>query len=145
MDKDLQQLIADLNVDLANEYAAAIQYTYNASVVSGFERPALKPFFEAEITDELGHALYLAEKIKALGGTPTTKAAEVAQPTETTDLLQAALRAETDTIQRYTKRKKQAEKLASTELAIQLEDMIADETRHKEEIERLLNNSQRST
>src|SRR5699024_1284585 len=135
MDKDLQQLIDDLNVDLANEYAAAIQYTYNASVVSGFERPALKPFFEAEITDELGHALYLAEKNKAVGETPSTKAAEVAQQKETTDLHQAALQAETDTFKRYTKRKKQDQTLGLTELAIQLEDMIADETHHKEEIE----------
>lgn len=61
MDNDVKSLIDGLNEDLAHEYGAVIQYTYSASVVSGLYRSALKPFFEAEITDELGHALYLSE------------------------------------------------------------------------------------
>src|SRR5699024_12588824 len=81
---------------------------------------------------------YLSEKIKSLGGTPTTKAAEVPQPTEVKDLLEAVLQAESDTVVRYEQRKKQAEELGLTELVVQLEDMIADETRDKEEVERLL-------
>ncbi|AIF42713.1 ferritin-like domain-containing protein [Virgibacillus sp. SK37] len=138
MDKDLQELIDGLNEDLAHEYGAAIQYTYSASVVSGLYRSALKPFFEAEINDELGHALYLSEKIKSLGGTPTTKSAEVPQPTDVKDLLEATLKAESDTIDRYEKRKKQAENLGYTELVVKLEDLISDETHHKEEVQRLL-------
>lgn len=136
-----EQLIKDLNFDLSHEYGAAIQYSYSASVVSGLYRSALKPFFEEEITDELGHAMYLSEKIKSLGGTPTTKAAEVPQPTEVKDLLEAVLKAESDTIVRYEKRRKQAEELELTELVVKLEDMIADETGHKEEVERLLSDS----
>src|SRR5690625_6591804 len=104
MDKQLQELIDGLNVDLAHEYGAVIQYTYSTSVVSGLYRSALKPFFEAEISDELGHALYLSEKIKSLGGTPTTKTAEVPQPTVVKDLLEATLKSESDTIERYEKR-----------------------------------------
>ncbi|RYG72848.1 ferritin-like domain-containing protein [Lentibacillus lipolyticus] len=138
MDQDVQKLIDGLNEDLANEYGAAIQYTYSAAVVSGLYRSALKPFFEDEINDEMGHALYLSEKIKTLGGTPTTQSAKVAQPTEVKDLLEAALEAEKDTIKRYETRKQQAEKVGFTELVVKLEDMIADETGHKEEIERLL-------
>lgn len=134
----MEKLIEGLNVDLSHEYGAAIQYTYSASVVSGLYRSALKPFFEEEITDELGHALYLSEKIKSLGGTPTTKASEVPQPTDVKELLEAVRQAEADTVERYEKRKKQAEALRLTELVVQLEDMIADETRHKEEVERLL-------
>lgn len=133
-----EQLIEGLNIDLANEYGAAIQYTYSAAVVSGLYRSALKPFFEEEIADELNHALYLAEKIKSLGGSPTTEAAEVPRPTDVKGLLEAVLKAETDTIERYEERKKQAEELGLTELVVQLEDMISDETRHKEEVERLL-------
>ncbi|MFC4559162.1 ferritin-like domain-containing protein [Virgibacillus kekensis] len=138
MDKELQELIDGLNEDLAHEYAAAIQYTYSASVVSGLYRSALKPFFESEINDELGHAMYLSEKVKALGGTPTTEAAKIPQPSEVKDLLEASLESETATIERYEKRKKQAENLGYTELVVKLEDLIADETHHKEEIERLL-------
>lgn len=138
MDQEKGKLIEGLNLDLAHEYGAAIQYTYSASVVSGLYRSALKPFFEEEITDELGHAMYLSEKIKALGGTPTTTAAEVPQPSEVKDLLEAVHKSESETIERYEERKKQAEDLRMTELVVQLEDMIADETRHKEEVERLL-------
>lgn len=133
-----EALIEGLNVDLSHEYGAAIQYSYSASVVSGLYRSALKPFFEEEITDELGHALYLSEKIKSLGGLPTTTAAEVPQPTGVKELLEAVLKAESETIVRYEKRKKQAEELGYTELVVKLEDMIADETGHKEEVERLL-------
>ncbi|HLR65772.1 ferritin-like domain-containing protein [Virgibacillus alimentarius] len=138
MNQELQELIDGLNVDLAHEYGAAIQYTYSAAVVSGLYRPALKPFFESEISEELGHALYLSEKISALGGTPTTKAAEVEQPTDVKDLLEATLKAETDTIERYKKRKQQADALGYTELGVKLEDLIADETNHKQEVERIL-------
>ncbi|GAA0447985.1 MAG: ferritin-like domain-containing protein [Bacillota bacterium] len=138
MEKELQLLIDGLNEDLSHEYAAVIQYTYSASVVYGLYRSALKPFFEAEINDELGHALYLSEKIKSLGGNPTTKAADIPQPTEVKDLLEATLQSEAATIERYEKRKKQAENLGYTELVVKLEDLITDETQHKEEIERLL-------
>ncbi|WP_010529877.1 ferritin-like domain-containing protein [Lentibacillus jeotgali] len=138
MNQDLQNLIDGLNEDLSHEYAAAIQYTYSASVVSGLYRSALKPFFEGEINDEMGHALYLSEKIKSLGGTPTTESADVPQPEEVKDLLEASLEAEKATIDRYEKRKQQAEKLGYTELVVKIEDMIADETGHKEEIQRLL-------
>lgn len=138
MDEKLKQLIDGLNVDLAHEYGAAIQYTYSAAVVSGLFRSSLKSFFEDEINDEMGHASYLSEKISALGGTPTTESAKVEQPTETKELLKASLQAEKDTIDRYEKRKKQAEELELTSLVVKLEDIIADEAGHKEEIERLL-------
>ncbi|MGM8212052.1 ferritin-like domain-containing protein [Virgibacillus sp. W0430] len=138
MNKETEKLLEGLNTDLAHEYGAAIQYSYSASVVSGLYRSALKPFFEEEINDELGHALYLSEKIKSLGGTPTTQAAEVPQPTDVKDILEEVLHAETETIKRYEQRKKQAEALGMTELVVKLEDLIADETHHKEEVERLL-------
>lgn len=138
MDSKLKALIDGLNEDLANEYAAVIQYTYSASAVTGLYRSALKPFFEEEINDEIGHALYLSEKIKNLGGTPTTKAADVPQVTGVKELLEAALASEKATIERYKERKKQAEELDLIDLVVKLEDLIADETQHKEEIERLL-------
>ncbi|KAB8139021.1 ferritin-like domain-containing protein [Gracilibacillus oryzae] len=134
----LQELLDGLNVDLANEYAAAIMYTYHASAVSGLYRSLLKPFFEDEINDELGHALYLSDKIKTLGGTPTTTPAKVEQLTDVREMLEATYKAEAETIERYEKRKQQAEELGFTELAVKLDDMIADETHHKEETQRLL-------
>ncbi|MFA9560021.1 ferritin-like domain-containing protein [Evansella sp. AB-rgal1] len=138
MSSKMQELIDGLNVDLANEYAASIMYTNNAAVVSGLYRQTLKPFFESEISDEQGHALYLAEKIKVLGGTPTTTPAEVKQPSDVKEMLQEAREAEKQTIERYEVRKQLAEELNQTELVVKLEDMIADETHHMEELDRIL-------
>ncbi len=138
MDAKLQELIDGLNEDLANEYAAVIMYTNYAAVVSGLSRQVLKPFFESEIPDEQGHALYLAEKIKTLGGVPTTTPAPVKQTEDVKEMLEAARKAEAETIERYKKRKEQAEALGRTELVIKLEDMIADETHHQEEFDRIL-------
>ncbi|AXI28438.1 ferritin-like domain-containing protein [Priestia aryabhattai] len=138
MEEKMRQLIEGLNTDLAGEYSAVIQYTYYASTVTGLEYQILKPFFEGEIPDEQGHALYLSEKIKNLGGEPTTKPAEVKHVSNVTEMLKEASRAEKETIERYEERKKQAEELGLTELVVKLEDMIADETNHMEEMERLL-------
>lgn len=134
-------LLKGLNEDLAHEYAACIMYTNNAAVVSGLYRQTLKPFFEAEIVDEQRHALYLAEKIKVLGGTPTTTPAEVKQPTEVKEMLAEARKAEKETIERYELRKNQADELGHTELVVKLEDMITDETHHMEELDRILQDS----
>ncbi|MCK6255885.1 ferritin-like domain-containing protein [Fictibacillus sp. KIGAM418] len=138
MEKDLQALIDGLNEDLANEYSAIIMYNHNAATVSGIFRQVLKPFFESEISDEQGHALYLAEKISTLGGIPTTTPKEVKQVSDVRQMLEEARNAEIDTIRRYEERKEQAAQLKLTELVVQLEDMIADETKHKEEMDRLL-------
>ncbi|UOR13197.1 ferritin-like domain-containing protein [Halobacillus amylolyticus] len=141
MDEKMKKLIDGLNEDLAHEYAASIMYTYNAAVVSGLYRSVLKPFFESEVADEQGHAVYLAEKISTLGGTPTTTPAEVKALSEVKEMLVEARNSEYDTIKRYEVRKEQAEELGLTELSIKLDDLIADETGHMEEIDRLLQDS----
>ena len=138
MDQNVQKLIDGLNDDLAHEYAAVIMYTYNAAVVSGMYRQVLKPFFQEESTDEIGHALYLSEKIKTLGGTPTTTPAKVKQLTDVKEMLEEALQKEKYPIEGDEECKKQAEELGYTELVVTLEDFIADETGHKEEMQRLL-------
>jgi bacterioferritin len=138
MDKTMQTLIDGLNEDLANEYTAVIMYTYNAATVSGLNRQVLKPFFDQEVPDELGHASYLAEKISMLGGTPVVEPAPFKTGKDVKEMLELALEAEKDTIKRYKQRLEQADEAGEIALKVQLEDMIADETRHKEELERLL-------
>lgn len=139
-----QQLIEGLNEDLAWELTAIHQYIYNASVVSGLARLTLKDFFSHEAQDEIGHAQYLAEKIASLGGDPIVKAKEITPTRDVREMLEITRQAEVDTIERYTKRIEQAEACGEIELKIKLEDMIADETKHKEEIERLLHDSRLS-
>ncbi|WP_022792355.1 ferritin-like domain-containing protein [Marinococcus halotolerans] len=137
-DSEVQELIEGLNVDLANEYASAIMYTNYAAVVSGIHTPMLRSFFEAEIGDEQGHAQYLATKIRTLGGTPVTAPADIPQTFDVRAMLESARDAEAATIERYVERRQQAEALGMIELQNKLDDLIDDETGHKEQIERML-------
>lgn len=138
MEANMQQLINGLNEDLAHELTAIHQYIYNAAVVSGLARLTLKDYFLQEAQDEITHAQYLAEKIASLGGEPVVQANPVSPQRDVKGMLQTTLQAEVDTIARYTKRVEQAENVNEIELKIKLEDFIADETKHKEEMERLL-------
>lgn len=131
-------LIAGLNEDLANEYSAIISYLLFSRLVNGAHRLELAGFLEGEITDELEHAKFLSHKIVALGGTPTTEPAKVALSQDNKEMLELALKSERDTIKRYTKRISQAEELGELALKVELENLIAEETRHKEDLERIL-------
>jgi bacterioferritin len=139
MAKDARaELIAGLNEDLANEYTAVISYLLFSRLVSGAHRMELAAFFEAEIADELEHAKYLSHKIVALGGTPVTEPAPVQLSQDNQEMLRLSLKAEEDTIARYTKRIGQAESAGELALKVELENLVAEETRHKEDLDRIL-------
>jgi len=127
-----------LNVDLAHEYAAVISYRSYASQVQGQWRMELRQFFEAEIPDELGHAQILADKIVSLGGNPTTVPAPVKPARDSKEMLRNSLEDEIETIQRYVLRRKQAEALGHYGLAVEFDDLIRDESTHRDEIQMIL-------
>lgn len=133
-----QALIDGLNEDLAAEYQAIIFYTVGAQLMTGADRPELKSLFESEVTDEQGHAELLAHKVVALGGQPTTEPAPVRLGSSNRERIEIALEAEVDTISRYRQRIKQAEAAGETGLKVRLEDLLADETEHREEMEMIL-------
>ena len=135
---DNKALIDGLNEDLAAEYQAVIMYRTYASLVAGPWRQELRAFFEGEIPDELGHAAYLADKIVALGGIPTVAPGPVSVVKDNKEMMEKTLQAEIDTIARYTKRVEQAEAAGEIALKVQLENMILDETTHRDDIRRML-------
>ena len=135
---DVKELIEGLNEDLAAEYQAVIMYRTYAALVSGPFRQELRAFFEGEIPDELGHAAFLADKIVALGGTPVTHAAPVPMAKDAREMLENALQAEVDTIERYTRRIGQAEELGEISIKVQLENLVVDESNHRDDIRRML-------
>ena len=138
MPGDKQELIDGMNQDLAAEYQAVVMYRTYAALVSGPFRPELRTFFEGEIPDELNHAAFLADKIVSLGGTPTTRAEEVPIVAGNREMLEVALKAEEDTIARYTKRAEQAEACGEVAIKVELENLIVDETNHRDDIRRML-------
>lgn len=135
---DKQELITKLNEDLSNELAAIIQYITYAAQVTGPYRPQLADFLLQEVPDEQGHAQFLANKVVALGGVPTTKAAPVASAETNKELLEAVLEAERRAIAGYKERAEQADEFGDVGLKVQLEDMVRDETEHAEQVERIL-------
>ena len=138
MSSDLQTLIDGLNDDLAHEYQAILMYNSFAAMVTGIHRPMLKGFFETELPEELVHAQFLANKIAALGGTPTTAPAPLTLATTPVGMLRQVLDAETETIARYVARRRQAEAVEDFGLAAELDTILSDETRHKEETAKIL-------
>lgn len=134
----LDTFIAKLNQDLANELAAVIQYSTYAAKVTGPFRPQLAQFFLTEVADEQGHAQFLANKIVNLGGEPTTVPAAVPVVHGNKAMLEAILAAETQAVIAYTARAEEAAALGLKGLSVDLEDMIRDETNHKEETQRIL-------
>jgi bacterioferritin len=135
---DKATLIKHLNDDLAGEFSAIIQYVTYAAKATGPYRPQLTQFFLAEVADEQLHAQFLANKIVALGGEPVTVPRAVETATTNRAMLEAVLAAERRATKDYTQRARQADEFGDKGLAVQLEDMVRDESGHSEETERIL-------
>lgn len=132
------KLIDGLNQDLEGEFQAVIMYRIFASTVQGPFRQELRTFFANEIPEELTHAQVLADKISALGGTPSTRAAPVTAPADAKAMLEVALKAELETIDRYVKRREEAEAAGEYGLAAEFDTIIADESNHRDELRQML-------
>ena len=135
---DKKTMIDRLNEDLAGEFGAIIQYLTYAAKATGPYRPQLSQFFLTEIADEQMHAQFLANKIVALGGEPTTTPRAVPEAHSNRAMLEAVLTAERRAVKDYTQRAREADELGDKGLAVQLEDMVRDESGHSEETERIL-------
>ena len=137
-DANRQALLDGLNHDLAGEYQAIVMYTHYSAKMTGPYRRELRALFQLEIADELGHAQFLADKIATLGGEPTTKPRAVPNADEPREMLELVLAAEKQAITDYDERIRQADLFGDVGLKVNLENQVADETRHMEEIERTL-------
>lgn len=135
---DKKALINSLNQDLAGEFQAVLMYTVYSALVKGPYRPQLVQFMRTEIADELLHAQFLADKVAALGGVPTTEPRPVPPAASAKEMLQNIARAEEQAIADYAARAEQARAAGEIGLAVQLENMVQDETGHYEETQKLL-------
>ena len=133
-----ENLIDRLNEDLSGELGAVIMYLTYAARATGPYRPQLSQFFLAEVADEQLHAQYLANKVVALGGEPTTVPRPVPLPASNREMLEEILKAEHEATENYTRRAKEAEEYGDKGLVVQLEDFIRNESSHVEETARIL-------
>jgi bacterioferritin len=134
----VESLVTGLNDDLSREFQAIVRYTQFAASVHGPYRPHIVDLFRREIADELGHAQFLADKVAALGGEPATFVPPVETSRDVREMLQMIVIAEREDVETYTRRAKEAEERGEVGLKVQLENIVLDETRHLEEVRKIL-------
>ena len=132
-----QKLIDGLNEDLNLELEAVLRYLYHSSTATGLLGHELREELKGDIQGELNHAVFLADKITALGGELRIDPTMPKKVRTAKQMMQIDIEAERRVVANYTKRIAQAETFGDKGLAIRLEDMLAEETDHAEDLERL--------
>ncbi len=133
-DKAIQELIKALNEDLAREYQAIIAYTVYSNVLKGAQWMNIAGELRKHATEELQHALIIADQIDYLGGMPTATPKEVKLSEKPEEMLRFDLDNETVTIKNYRERVRQAEALGHYALAEQLRMIISQEQEHQHDL-----------
>ncbi|HEV2707144.1 MAG TPA: ferritin-like domain-containing protein [Pyrinomonadaceae bacterium] len=130
------ELIENLNRALSLELAGVIQYLQHSFLVTGVERELYRKFFRDQSEEAQEHAATLGDKIVALGGVPTVEPAVIRQATQLVEMLRQDLQLERDAMDAYVAAWKSCTD-AELGTCFLLEERIAEETRHIEELEKL--------
>jgi bacterioferritin len=132
-----EELINGLNEDLNLELETLLRSVYHAAAGRGMLGHELRELIKKEVPSELEHAMFLADKIVALGGEVRIRPAAPAELGAARELLQENIAGERKIISNYSKRIDQASEFGDKGLVIRLENMLASETDHLEQLERL--------
>ena len=132
-----QELINGLNEDLNVELEAVLRYLYHSSSATGLLGHELRELLKADLVGELNHAVFLADKVKALGGEVKINVTMPKQTKNAKDMIIMDIAAERKAIKNYTVRIQQAQEFGDRGLVSRLEDILAEETDHAEGMERL--------
>lgn len=114
---DREQLIKDLNEDLAREYQAIIAYVIYSQVLKGAEFMGIAQELEKHAAEELKHALIISKQVDYLGGMPAAQPKPVHVTDDNREMLRADLRNETETIRQYRQRVRQCEAMGEYAMA----------------------------
>jgi bacterioferritin len=126
-----EELINLLNEDLSREYQAIIAYVVYSQVLKGAEYMNIAGELEVHATQELQHALKIANQIDYLGGMPTVTPKPVKTSEEAKEMLQFDLNNETETIKNYRERVRQCEDLSEFAMSEQIREILIDEQDHQ--------------
>jgi bacterioferritin len=127
-------LIAQLNEDLAREYQAIIAYVVYSQVLKGAQYMTIAKELEKHAGEELSHALTISKHIDYLGGTPTTSPLPVTVPGSAEQMLRADLENENNTIRSYRERVRQCEELSEYALAEDIREILRQEQEHQTDL-----------
>src|SRR5918911_856290 len=132
-----QELIEGLNADLNLELEALLRGIYHTAAGRGMLGHELRELLRTELPSELEHAMFLADKIVALGGEGRIHPTHPQDLVGARQLLSDNIAAERQVIANYTRRIDQALEFGDKGLAIRLEGILSAETDQLEELERL--------
>ena len=98
-----EELVKRLNEALGWELRALTMYAHYAAYVKGIYRLHLKPFFEEEATESLGHATVVRDHIAKLGGQARTDRdpTEIVHTTDYKVMLEEAMKTERRAAETY--------------------------------------------
>ena len=131
------KLIEAMNEALNRELSTAVRYLVQGAAIQGQKNEPLREMYRSEVSDEMGHAQYLADKIVALGGTPRPTF-DFKTPANTVDeMVRHDVAQEQKDVEGYVRLAELADKAGAIELKLRMEEQAADETRHAEELRRM--------
>jgi bacterioferritin len=125
-----QQLIDLLNEDLSREYQAIIAYVNYSQVLKGAQYMNIAGELAVHATEELAHAIALANHIDYLGGMPTVTPKPVKTSEKNEDMLRFDLENERITIANYRRRIKQCDELNEYAIGESIREILMQEQDH---------------
>ncbi len=124
------EFINALNEDLSREYQAIIAYVNYSQVLKGASYMNVADELAVHATEELSHALQIANHVDYLGGMPSVTPKLVKTSDKAEEMLQFDLENEKETIRNYRRRIKQADSLDEYAIAESLRNIIVEEQDH---------------
>lgn len=135
---DIESFVGLLQSDLEGEFRAISHYVTYAATIRGLNRPELKELFEEEAADELGHAQFFSDKIAKFGYFPEILASPATEVNTPQDMIKVLLSLEETTVKNYSQRADQALQLGLHALSIDIENILTDELKHRDELAMML-------
>jgi bacterioferritin len=127
---DKRELIDCLNDDLGTEFRSIVQYVQHIATVSGPEYQSTIDELRTHLSQELHHAVILAEQIDFLGGTPAVSVPEVPSADGSLAALELDLELEEHQLERYRERVSQATELGLADVAEVLRPLLQQTQDH---------------
>jgi bacterioferritin len=125
-----EQFIDALNEDLSREYQAIIAYVNYSQVLKGAAYMNIADELAVHATEELNHALQVANHVDYLGGMPAVTPKPVKTSEKAEDMLKFDLENEKETIRQYRRRIKQADELDEFAISESLRGILVEEQDH---------------
>ena len=125
-----EKLIDYLNEDLSREYQAIIAYVNYSQVLKGAQYMNIADELAIHATEELAHAIAIANHIDYLGGMPTATPKPVKTSEKNEEMLRFDLENETVTIANYRRCIKQCDELNEYAIGESIREILMQEQDH---------------